>query len=177
MVETKVPYALRLLSSTTDSLRAAGVPFETRVIECGVVEPPEDVIEDFGLTGARSALRLRRVVTVRDRPAILLESWMRERLADLVATRADHFNASGSLYQVLRERGLDLARSRGRLDLTRATDLEARDLGLPFGHPLFEIRTIVADTDGHVIEKSRCLYDPDRFTLRLDRALVDERWG
>jgi GntR family transcriptional regulator len=174
VVEAKVQYALRLLSSSTDSLRLAGVPFTTRVIACALVEAPADVAKELRLTSRARAGHLRRVLTVRGRPAILLESWLPPRQASLVVRSRDYFAASGSLYRLLRESGLRLARSQGQLDMSRAADAEAKLLSLPFGHPLFDIRALVTGPAGEPLEKSRGLYDADRFALWLDRSFKDD---
>ena len=174
VVEPKVQYTLRLLSSSTDSLRAAKIPFVVRVVECDAIEAAPEALNQFGLQPRSKLLHLKRVVSVRGRPAMLLESWLPMRFQAIVGRDRFYFNQCGSLYRRLREGGVFLARSEGQLDLCRVTDVESDSLSLPFGHPLFEIKTMVYGHDGQPIEKSRGLYDADRFALRLDRSLESE---
>jgi GntR family transcriptional regulator len=173
VVEPKVQYRLGLLSSSTDSLRVARVPFATNVVNCEAVGAPKDIAEILQLGPRKRAVFLRRVLTVRGRQAILLESWLPADRAAIVEQSRAYFEASGSLYRLLREAGLALARAQGQLELSRATDAEVPLLSLPFGHPLFEISGLARGPRGEPLEKSRGLYDSDRFALQLERSFKE----
>src|SRR6478609_3517183 len=85
VVERPVQYELRLMSSSTDSLRRAGVPFSVEVVDQSIGAPPAAAAAKLALEADEPAFHLLRVVAVRSRPAILLESWIAQQyLGDVV---------------------------------------------------------------------------------------------
>lgn len=167
----KDPYAISLMSSTTDSLRVAGVPFEIRVITSTMDdEVPDDVRRVMGLGRSATAYRLERVVEVRGAPAILLHSWIRRSAAR--AFGPDTFASGQSLYALLTREGIKLTRAEGRLELVYANDREAGLLRLPFGAPLFAYESTTSDDRGRVVERARALYDANRFSLTISPGIV-----
>jgi DNA-binding GntR family transcriptional regulator len=159
------------MSSTTDSLRAAGVPFGIEVAVAEVSQPPQDVRRALGLSKGAAAFRLERMVTVRQMPAILLDSWVRRSAArglDAPGTFAD----GASLYALLARRGVTLTHADGRLELLYANDDEAARLRLPFGSPLFVYQSTTQDGNGRVIERARALYDANRFSLTISSEIA-----
>lgn len=167
----RVPYAVRLMSSTTESLRAAGVPFGIEVTVAAAGRPPEDIRHALRLPSRGTALRLERMITVRQTPAILLTSWVRGSVAkglDDPAVFAD----GASLYALLAQRGVTLTHADGRLELVYANDDEATRFRLPFGTPLFVYESTTRDARGRVIERARALYDANRFSLTISSEIA-----
>lgn len=162
----KVPYQIRLMSSSTDSLRAAGVPFDVEVIVARTESPPEAVRQAMELPEGTRAFWLRRAVRVREAPAILLESWVR-RSAARAFEREPAFARGSSLYSLLAREGIRLARADGRLMFAYANDDEAGHLRLPFGAPLFAYESTTWDDQDQVVERARALYDANRFSLTI----------
>ncbi len=106
VAERPVQYELRLMSSSTDSLRRAGVTFEVDVVDQSIAIPPAEAAKRLNLEPQSSAFHLLRVVTVRDAPSILLESWVGEAfMGDLV--NDEIFDRGGSLYGALRKNGVE----------------------------------------------------------------------
>lgn len=167
----RVPYAVRLMSSTTSSLRAAGVPFGIEVVLAEVSRPPEDVRLALGLSKGAAAFRLERMVTVRQMPAILLSSWVRRSVAKGLDDPGA-FADGASLYALLAQRGVVLSHADGRLELVYANDDEATRLRLPFGAPLFVYESTTRDDNGRVVERARALYDANRFSLTISSEVV-----
>jgi GntR family transcriptional regulator len=166
----KVPYEIRLMSSSTDSLRTAGVPFDVRVIVAEFASPPDDVRRTMNLSGSARSFWLRRVVDVRGMPAILLESWVRDSAARAFE-REPSFDGGSSLYSLLAREGIRLARADGHLKFAYANDDEAGHLRLPFGAPLFAYESTTWDDEDHVVERARALYDANRFSLRVSQEI------
>lgn len=174
VTEPRVQYALRLLASTTDSLRAARVEFAVLDSRIDRVAAEPRVAAPLGLAPGTTIPRLRRVLAVRGRPAILLESWLAPFAADAAglseAGDAARLAAGQSLYGLLAQAGLRLTFSEGQLDMIRADDALAAPLGLAFGHPMLRIDGLSYDGDGRAVELARSQYDAERFSFRLERG-------
>jgi GntR family transcriptional regulator len=170
VVEKPVHYELRLMSSTTESLRSAGVEFQVEVVDQSVASPPVDVGQKLGAGADDEAFHLLRVVSVRSTPSILLESWIGGQfMGELVGDEI--FDRGGSLYDVLRKNGVVQARATGEVRIHNALDWESDLLGIPFGAPLLALNSSTYTPDGQVIDVSRGLYDSSRFAFELDRTL------
>jgi GntR family transcriptional regulator len=167
----RVPYQMRLMSSTTDSLRAAGVPFTVEVVVAGASSPPDDVRRVLALARRSTAYRLQRLVTIGQSPAILLDSWVR-RSAARTFRHGEPFAQGASLYAELARQGIALAHADGRLELVYANDQEAYQLKLAFGAPLFAYESTARDDRGRVIERARALYDANRFSLAISSEIA-----
>jgi GntR family transcriptional regulator len=167
----KVPYEIALMSSSTDSLRAAGVPFEIGVVGAEIGVPPDDVRRAMNLGKGTTAFRLERIAVVREAPAILLDSWVRRSAARAFERHTD-FAGGRSLYSLLVGQGIQLAAAEGRLELIYADDREADLLRLQFGAPLFCYQSTTRDDRGRVVERARALYDANRFSLTISPEIA-----
>jgi GntR family transcriptional regulator len=168
--ERPVQYELRLMSSSTDSLRRAGVPFTVEVVDQSVGVPPAEAAQRLELGAQALAFHLLRVVSIRDAPSILLESWVGEAfVGDLV--NDDVFDRGGSLYGVLRKNGITQQRATGNVSIHNLLEWEADLLGMPFGSPLLALTSVTYTRDGSPIDFSRGLYDSGRFSLEMDKSL------
>lgn len=173
VVERPVQYELRLMSSSTDSLRRAGVPFSVEVVDQSIGTPPADVAEKLSLAAEETAFHLLRVVAVRSRPAILLESWVAQQyLGEIVDDEI--FDRGESLYGILAKNGVVQQHASGQVSIGYASETEADLLAMPFGTPLLDLTSITYDSAGHPIDCSRGLYDPGRFSLEMDQAIGPE---
>jgi GntR family transcriptional regulator len=170
VIERPVQYELRLMSSSTDSLRRAGVAFTVDVVDQSVAVPPVEAAKQLNLEPQSAAFHLLRVVTVRDAPSILLESWVAEAfIGDLV--NDDIFDRGGSLYGALKKNGVEQRRAAGQVSIHNLLEWEADLLGVPFGVPLLLVNTVTVTADGTPIDWSRGLYDSARFSLQMDTSL------
>lgn len=174
VTERKVQYALKLLASTTDSLRAADVEFSVLRATCATEPASDEVARALKLAPGTIVTRLDRTLSVRNRPAILLHSWLALFAADTAGLTAPdaatRFEAGQSLYARLAEAGLTLSFSEGQIEMIRADDELTDHLGLPFGHPLLRVDGLSYDANGRAVEYARSHYDAYRFSFRLERG-------
>jgi GntR family transcriptional regulator len=169
VAERPVRYELRLMSSSTDSLRHAGVAFTVEVVDQSIAVPPAAVAERLNLEPQGAAFHLLRVVTVRDAPSILLESWVAEAyMGDLV--NDEIFDRGGSLYGALKKNGVEQLRAAGQVSIHNLLESEADLLGMSFGAPLLALTSVSFTSDGAPIDWSRGLYDSARFSLEMDTS-------
>jgi GntR family transcriptional regulator len=170
VAERPVQYELRLMSSSTDSLRRAGVTFTVEVVDQSIAMPPAAAVERLNLDPEAAAFHLLRVVTVRDAPSILLESWVAEAyMGDLV--NDEIFDRGGSLYGALKKNGVEQRRAAGQVSIHNLLESEADLLGMAFGAPVLALTSVSFADDGAPIEWSRGLYDSARFSLEMDTSL------
>ena len=170
VTERPVQYELRLMSSSTDSLRRAGVAFTVDVVDQSIGVPPTQAAERLNLEPQQSAFHLLRVVTVREAPSILLESWVAEAfMGDLM--NDDIFDRGGSLYGALQKNGVEQRRAAGQVSIHNLLEWEADLLGAAFGAPLLALTSVTFTEDGRAIDWSRGLYDSARFSLEMDTSL------
>jgi len=166
----QVQYELRLMSSSTDSLRRAGVAFAVEVVDQSLATPPAVAAERLNLDPQTEVFHLLRVVTVRDAPSILLESYVSAAfMGDLV--NDDIFDRGGSLYGALRKNGVEQRRAAGQVSVHKVLDWEADLLAMPFGTPLLALTSVTYTADNTPIDWSRGLYDSARFSLEMDTSL------
>ena len=168
--ERPVRYELRLMSSSTDSLRRAGIEFSVDVVDQSIAAPPGVANAQLRLQPQVNAFHLLRVVAVRSMPAILLESWVsNDFMGELV--NDEIFERGGSLYGALQKNGVDQHRAAGQISIHNLQDWEADLLSMPFGTPVLALTSVSYTVDGAAIDWSRGLYDPARFSLELEKSL------
>lgn len=168
----KLAYEIRLMASSTESLRAAGISFEIEVTMAELTVASDEVRRAMQLANGAKVFRLERVVWIRNAPAILLNSSIR-RASARALERDPAFASGSSLYALLAQQGIKLAHADGRLELAYADDHESGRLRLPFGAPLFAYESITHDDQGRAIERARALYDANRFSLTLPAETGD----
>ena len=177
VVGTRVEEEIDLLTSFTESLRRRGVPVRIQVLACERVGAPPDVAGALGLRPGTQVVHLRRLAWISDDPAALLDAWLPARPFGRLAS-LDDFETGRSLYTTLEaEFGVRLGLARSRIEVGRATEDEARLLGLAEGSPLLRIASTTEDAVGRLIEVARVTYRADRFvftTTSLRGAVHDQ---
>lgn len=168
----RVPYEIKLMSSATQSLRAAGVPFEMDVARIETAAPPETVRAALNLRRDAKAVHLVRVVSISERPAIVLDSWLRRGPAAYITDAKAQLGDGSSLYALLAGHGIVISHARGRVDFVHADDEDATRLRVAFGAPLFCYSSTAVDADGVAVEQARALYDAERFALTISPGIA-----
>jgi GntR family transcriptional regulator len=155
----------------SEDARAQGAAVRSRVIEHGPCVPPRRVARQLRLADSDDAMRLVRLRRA-DETAVLLETlylpmryctgWQRSEL--------EH----GSIYALLEQRGVRLARAEQSLEATIANEYESRLFGIEQGAPMILLEGVTSDAHGQPIEYFKAVYRGDRFTFRFasERGLV-----
>ncbi len=71
-----------------------------------------------------------------------------------------------SLFRLLLDNGVDLARAETTIEARAADPLIARDLGIDAGKPILAMRQLIVDTSGRPVLSSTVQYVGDRYRLR-----------
>jgi DNA-binding GntR family transcriptional regulator len=153
-----------ILSSFTQSMRAAGLEPEIQLVFRGLSPAP---------TEARSALRtrqrellvIRRVAVLDGTPIALLVAYLSPTVLRKMLGEPLH---NGSLYQTLHDLyGITPSRAVNTIEVIRCQD-EAVDLRVPKGTPALQVSGATFDQDGQPFEFSRVTYRAERFRFSLE---------
>ena len=165
--ERRVEEEIDLLTSFTDSLRRLGLPTRMQIIELGRGPSNAQVAGVLGLRPGTEVVHLRRLAWIAEEPVAILDAWLPAapfgRLADF-----DDFESGRSLYATLEEEfDVRLGLARSRIEVGRASEDEARLLGLGEGSTIVRIASVTQDTVGRVVEAASVVYRADRFVFTM----------
>ncbi len=156
------PLAERLVAFSED-LISKGIPFETQVLACAVIEAPPRIASFLSVGPNRQVLFLKRVRLVAKTPLILLHNYVvYERCPGIERVNFEKYR----LFEVLEEQyGLQLDWGRRYFEAQVADEEKARLLDISPCDPVMNLEQVVYLTDGAPIEFSDVWLRGDRFRL------------
>lgn len=168
----KVEQKIALLGSFSDSLRAAGLEPDVRVVRLELAHPPTGVGRALDLRGGKHVL-IERLALVDGEPVAALTAWLpAPRFAALVGMNLDGI----SLYALLRrEWRIEVVRATAEIEVVRCNSRQAQLLGVGRSAPALRVVGITFDGDGEAIEYSDVLYRADRFRFTLESVREQAR--
>ena len=156
------PLAERLVAISEDLINK-GIPFETQVLECSVVEAPPQVAYLLSIAVDSKVLFLKRVRSVANLPLILLHNYVVYQLCPGVE-QVDF--SRYRLFQTLEQKfGLQLDWGRRYFEAKAATEEVARRLDISVCDPVMSLEQVVYLSDGNPVEFSDVWLRGDRFRL------------
>ena len=158
----RISQDLKSIHSFHDSCRQNGVRPTTRVIH--VMEVPADSADIADLS-VREGDRVVETLLVRSadgEPVVLEKNHFSMGYAYL-----ENENLNGSLYNVLRDYGVEPRQATHDISLSYATEAQAKLLNVTPGSPLMRLREVVYDQRGRVLHNSVQLIRGDRFVFRI----------
>jgi GntR family transcriptional regulator len=149
------------LTSFTEDMRNRGLRPGARLLELGVVNgAPEKVYRALGLSGNDDLIRVRRLRTADEEPMCLETSYLPK---NYVPWLLEEDLESGSLYQALESRGIELVKAEEHLEATVVRETESELLTLPVGYPVLLIERTTYTEGDRPIEYVKSLYRGDRY--------------
>jgi GntR family transcriptional regulator len=149
------------LTSFTEDMRNRGLRPGTRLLELGVTDvAPEKVYRALGLSGDDDLIRVRRLRTADKEPMCLETSYLPK---NHVPWLLEEDLESGSLYQALESRGIELVKAEEHLEATVVRETESELLTLPVGYPVLLIERTTYTEGDRPIEYVKSLYRGDRY--------------
>lgn len=138
------------------------------------------VAAELGLHERDQVVELVRVRSIDGEPAMIERSSF---IPDVGRMLFELDLDSGSLFEMLIDRGVPLDRGRHTVDAVAADELDADQLAVTPGAPLLRVRRTTSSDEGVALETSEDRYRPDRATLSIHnsrsgaipRALVARR--
>ena len=158
----RISQDLKSIHSFHDSCRQNGVRPTTRVIH--VMEVPADSadIADLSVRKGDRVVETLRVRSADGEPVVLEKNHFSMGYAYL-----ENENLNGSLYNVLRDYGVEPRQATHDISLAYATEAQAKLLNIVPGSPLMRLREVVYDQRGRALHNSVQLIRGDRFVFRI----------
>lgn len=151
------------LESFSETARRMGLPASSQVLDQRVSPATLDEAEELSLAPGTPLFRLRRIRLL-DGVPIALDST--QVPASLLGDSVTADFATASLYVVLVEAGVGIARAEAVVEAQEADDELAQALDLSPGRPVLLMRQLAYDEGGRPIFVSSIRYAGDRYRLR-----------
>ena len=150
------------VASFTEQVRRRGLLAESQTLLARIEQAGPGVARALEISTGDSVLHWKRLRRADQRVVCLEDAYLNEVLLPGFLQRG----TPTSLYDALGERGLRPTRSEDTVAAERATAEEAQCLELAEGDPVLR-HSRRAMADDRIVEVSRSVYRPDRFTLYL----------
>ena len=137
------------------------------VLECSMMQPPQDIREELELETGDTALFLERV---RERDGIKF-AYYRSWTAGVKMPRRKSLFETTPRLSYFRENGMDVTHVTQTISAAAATADQARVLGVAEGSPLLSLTRRSFNTEGdreHLRDYLQVLYNPDHFQYKMD---------
>lgn len=148
-----------------------------RVLEFGYLPAPPPIAEVLRLAQGAEVQRSVRVRAFEGRPLSWLETWVP---GDIGRGYSREDMGRGPLLRLLERSGVRVASARQTITAALASPMVARELRVPAGSALLDVRRTVLAEDGRPVEHISILYRPDlyQFAMTLSRVAHDgdARW-
>jgi GntR family transcriptional regulator len=156
----------RKMTRILDDIRGLGTNTRSRLLQFAKVRTPEFLLRespDFG----ENALLIRRLRSVDGEAIALMTIYVPERLATLVTPRRIRAEA---VRVTLDKLGHRAATAEQVTTAVAADPVASRYLRCPVGAALLNVRKLVRDTKGQILDYSSFVYRPDCYELNTDIA-------
>jgi len=154
-----------VMSSFTDSMKAAGMTARATVLSASLLPADEATARDLEMPVGEQVFMLVRLRYGDDMPLCV----------DDTILRAAYFpgllgvDLTGSLYELMRKKyRIELARAQSRVSAVVPSAEEAQLLGISRRQPCIRVLSRSHTTDGRVAERTVSLYRGDRYELYIE---------
>lgn len=157
------------LLSFTEWCRSIGAVPGQRTLELARRPGEDEATASFGLEPGSSVVEVLRLRTMDGTPAMLERAVFPPEVGRHLF---DFDTDTGSIYEHLTGRGVELYRAENRIDALGAPDADADQLGVAPGAPLLRVQRRTSDPRGQLLEIADDRYLPDRaaFTVVNTRS-------
>ena len=158
----RISQDLKSIHSFSDSCKKNGVRAGTRVVHVTEIDADSSDISDLNLRSGDRVVETLRVRSADGEPVVLEKNHFSTVYSYLV-----NENLNGSLYNVLRDYGVEPREATHEISLAFATEAQAKLLGVEVGSPLMRLKEVVFDQKGRALHNSVQLIRGDRFVFRI----------
>ena len=158
----RISQDLKSIHSFHDSCKKNGVRAGTRVIHVTEIEADANDIADLNLREGDRVVETLRVRSADGEPVALEKNHF-----STVYSYLENENLNGSLYNVLRDYGVEPKQATHDISMTFATEAQAKLLNIEPGSPLMRLKEVVYDQKGRPLHNSVQLIRGDRFVFRI----------
>jgi GntR family transcriptional regulator len=163
VVQPKVRRPLEL-SSLYDDLVGSGKAPSTEVLELTRIEPPAEVAAILRIEPGEEVTKLVRLRSAQGNPIAKMTNYLPDKAGEFTAVDLSQHG----LYELMRERGIQLHSATQTVGARTATAAEARLLGEPRNAALLTMQRITYDDHGMVVEYGTHIYAASRYSFEID---------
>jgi GntR family transcriptional regulator len=158
----RISQDLKNIHSFHDACKQNGLQGGTIVIHVKETEADSSDLKELGLKEGSRVLEILRIRTANGDPVVLEKNHFSMAYAYL-----ENENLSGSLYNVLRDYGIEPKQAYHDISMTYASENQAKLLNVNAGAPLMKLHEVVYDQKGRPLHNSTQLIRGDRFVFRI----------
>ena len=158
----RISQDLKSIHSFHDSCKMNGVKAGTRVVHVTEMDADATDIADLNLRQGDRVVETLRVRSADGEPVALEKNHF-----STVYSYLENENLNGSLYNVLRDYGVEPKQATHDISMTFATEAQAKLLNIETGSPLMRLKEVVYDQKGRPLHNSVQLIRGDRFVFRI----------
>ncbi|MBM4339731.1 MAG: GntR family transcriptional regulator [Deltaproteobacteria bacterium] len=167
------------LTGMIEDIIDMGIKTKTRIINFGLVHPPQKVIESLKLNEDEKALRVERIRLIKGAPVSYTLSYFPPDLAQKISVK--DLTIQPILNVLEKKCKVKISRGSQIIEATLADSRIASFLDVMTGAPLLKIERTVFDINNRPVEYISILYRSDRYhyTVELVRKKTETkvRWG
>ncbi len=158
----RISQDLKSIHSFHDACKQNGFQGGTIVIHVKEMEAEATDIQELNLKAGDRIIETFRVRTADGVPVVLEKNHFSMAYAYL-----ENESLDGSLYNILREYGIEPKQASHDISMAFATENQAKLLGIEPGAPLMRLHEVVYDQKGRPLHNSLQLIRGDRFVFRI----------
>lgn len=170
----KLERSLQDAKSTSESVRAAGLVLQNKVLDIQVLECSRTISQKLQIPLGRKVFYLSRLRIIDGTPYMLENCWVNW---DLCPGLDEHDYTTESLYHVLNSHGVYPVQGEEQVGITYATEEEAAQLRISEGDYLFYRSGVTCDESGRPVDYFKSVARPDklRFSTVLHKRVKSAR--
>ena len=162
VADERIQRDLLQITSFSAACRQNGHCAGTKVISAGLEEASQEDVEHLGVAPGGQVVEICRLRLCDGEPVMLECNRFPDRYAFLLDEALD-----GSLYDLLRQRGIVPTSAVHDISLGHATPMVSRHLGTAQGDALLLLNELVMDQHGQPLHSSRQWIRGDKYTFRI----------
>lgn len=158
----RISQDLKSIHSFHDACKQNGFQSGTIVVHVREVESEASDVEELNLRNGDRILETLRIRTADGIPVVLEKNHF-----SMAYSYLENENLSGSLYNILRDYGVEPKQATHDISMTFASESQAKLLDVEPGAPLMRLHEVVYDQKGRPLHNSLQLIRGDRFVFRI----------
>ena len=158
----RISQDLKSIHSFHDACKQNGFQGSTTVVYVREKEADTADIEELNLRTGDRVLETLRICSADGVPVVLERNHF-----SMAYSYLENENLSGSLYNVLRDYGIEPRQATHDISMAYATENQAKMLNVEPGAPLMRLHEVVYDQKGRPLHNSLQLIRGDRFVFRI----------
>ena len=158
----RISQDLKSIHSFHDACKKNGFQGGTVVIHVRETDADAADIQELNLRTGDKVLETLRVRTADGVPVVLEENHF-----SMAYSYLENENLGGSLYNILRDYGVEPRQASHDISMAFATETQAKLLDIEAGAPLMRLHEVVYDQKGRPLHNSLQLIRGDRFVFRI----------